>query len=265
MSVALSSSAALSVRSLRPRQSVIHASRHVVTLASRFLKRRARQITSSKPDRMLALTISTLAFSGPAARGPARALVRMSDAAPVAPPPPPPPPLKMSASVPFLVENAKLAGLPAGVGFDPLGLSNGPLPIEWMQEAEIKHGRVCMLAVVGMLVPQVVTLPVRCTPRAPRDRESARRSPSAARGRSAALLVALAWAHAVRHLCEPVLATHHPTDARARGRRCRALRPARLAALRAGPRLLRRCGARRRRRVRCNVPDPLLGRCARWA
>lgn len=113
MSVALSSSAALSVRSLRPRQSVIHASRHVVTLASRFLKRRARQITSSKPDRMLALTISTLAFSGPAARGPARALVRMSDAAPVAPPPPPPPPL---APLPSRARSAvRRAAAPAAI------------------------------------------------------------------------------------------------------------------------------------------------------
>jgi hypothetical protein len=30
-----------------------------------------------------------------------------------------------------------------------------------MVEAELKHGRVCMLAVVGMIVPSIVTLPVR--------------------------------------------------------------------------------------------------------
>ncbi|KAJ1635362.1 chlorophyll a/b-binding protein domain-containing protein [Pavlovales sp. CCMP2436] len=67
----------------------------------------------------------------------------------------------MSAAVPFLVENLATRGLAGSIGFDPLGLSNGPLPIEWMQEAEIKHGRVCMLAVLGMLVPEVITLPGR--------------------------------------------------------------------------------------------------------
>lgn len=34
------------------------------------------------------------------------------------------------------------------VGFDPLGLSQG-FSIKWMREAEVKHGRVCMLAFLG--------------------------------------------------------------------------------------------------------------------
>jgi len=41
------------------------------------------------------------------------------------------------------------------VGFDPLGFSNF-LNINWAREAEIKHGRVAMLAATGMIV-QVLT------------------------------------------------------------------------------------------------------------
>ena len=35
-------------------------------------------------------------------------------------------------------------------GFDPLGFSDY-YDIKWLQEAEIKHGRICMLAAVGMV------------------------------------------------------------------------------------------------------------------
>ena len=78
-----------------------------------------------------------------------------------------------SKSVPFLEQPAALDGKSAGdVGFDPLGLtalwgnkdwsqqvvpefwaeSTSRTPIStfyWMKEAEIKHGRICMLAVLG--------------------------------------------------------------------------------------------------------------------
>merc|ERR1711971_704169 len=37
-----------------------------------------------------------------------------------------------------------------GKGFDPLGLSDW-VPVEWLRESELKHGRVCMLAVVGFV------------------------------------------------------------------------------------------------------------------
>ena len=43
--------------------------------------------------------------------------------------------------------DALLAGY---AGFDPLGFSDY-YDIKWLQEAEIKHGRICMLAVVGMV------------------------------------------------------------------------------------------------------------------
>mmetsp|Transcript_61496 Transcript_61496/g.139202 ORF Transcript_61496/g.139202 Transcript_61496/m.139202 type:complete len:222 (+) Transcript_61496:90-755(+) len=74
-----------------------------------------------------------------------------------------------SASVPFLPNPSGCDGKYAGdVGFDPIGLSNidplslpqmippgasmagEPLPtMYWMREAELKHGRIAMLAVVG--------------------------------------------------------------------------------------------------------------------
>jgi len=52
-----------------------------------------------------------------------------------------------------------VSGYAGDVGFDPLGFSNhelGPFDsakehMAWMREAEIKHGRVCMLATIGWI------------------------------------------------------------------------------------------------------------------
>lgn len=67
-----------------------------------------------------------------------------------------------SASVPFLDAPPKLGAageLPAGVQFDPLGFSN-MWDIDFLTEAEIKHGRICMLAMAGWVFPELVgTLP----------------------------------------------------------------------------------------------------------
>jgi hypothetical protein len=65
-------------------------------------------------ERMLAQIITaSLAFSGSApVRSSSRGAVRMAE---------------MSKAVPFLVLNKNLEGLAGSVGFDPLGLSNGPL------------------------------------------------------------------------------------------------------------------------------------------
>ena len=38
-------------------------------------------------------------------------------------------------------------------GFDPLGVTDA-LPVYWVREAELKHGRLCMLATVGTLGPR---------------------------------------------------------------------------------------------------------------
>jgi len=44
------------------------------------------------------------------------------------------------------------------IGFDPLGFSN-VIDLRWLREAEIKHGRVCMLAATGMIVQDIATFP----------------------------------------------------------------------------------------------------------
>lgn len=60
---------------------------------------------------------------------------------------------EMSKAIPFLEKPRLLDGTMAGdVGFDPLGLSeisDVGIDLYWMREAELKHGRVAMLAVAG--------------------------------------------------------------------------------------------------------------------
>ncbi|CAM9618580.1 unnamed protein product [Scytosiphon promiscuus] len=54
-----------------------------------------------------------------------------------------------SKSLPFMPQPATLDGSMAGdVGFDPVGFSSW-IPIDFLREAELKHGRICQLAVVG--------------------------------------------------------------------------------------------------------------------
>jgi hypothetical protein len=81
--------------------------------------------------------------------------------------------VEKSASIPFMPKPSTLDGSMAGdVGFDPLGLSsidfdfskiivpdaanmreegNGLSTLYWMREAELKHGRVAMLAAAGWI------------------------------------------------------------------------------------------------------------------
>lgn len=62
---------------------------------------------------------------------------------------PPPHHQAKSKAIPFLNAPPALDGTMAGdVGFDPLLLSN-IVPLKWSREAELKHARVCMLAVAG--------------------------------------------------------------------------------------------------------------------
>jgi len=68
-----------------------------------------------------------------------------------------------SVSVPFLTRPAALDGSMAGdVGFDPLGFS-AKYPLNWLREAELKHGRVCMLAALGCIVQEFIRLPFEST------------------------------------------------------------------------------------------------------
>merc|ERR1719230_1559550 len=53
-----------------------------------------------------------------------------------------------SKALPFMDEPAHLDGMVGNVGFDPMGLST-PQNIKYMREAELKHGRICMLAWTG--------------------------------------------------------------------------------------------------------------------
>jgi len=69
-----------------------------------------------------------------------------------------------SKAMPFLSQPDNLDGKMAGdVGFDPLGFSYY-VDLKWLREAELKHGRVCMLAWTGCVVQEV---PPRapCSPR----------------------------------------------------------------------------------------------------
>jgi len=48
------------------------------------------------------------------------------------------------------------------VGFDPLGFT-GKYDIKWLREAELKHGRVAMLASLGCIVQEFIHLPFEAT------------------------------------------------------------------------------------------------------
>jgi len=64
-----------------------------------------------------------------------------------------------SKSLPFLPKPQNLGGLVGGEAeFDPLGFSD-LIDIKWLREAELKHGRVCMLATVGFVAEQYWQLP----------------------------------------------------------------------------------------------------------
>jgi hypothetical protein len=67
--------------------------------------------------------------------------------------------VEKSKAVPFLPKPENLDGSMAGdVGFDPVGFSNW-LPLNFVREAEIKHGRVAMLATLGYVFAEFVKLP----------------------------------------------------------------------------------------------------------
>mmetsp|Transcript_24873 Transcript_24873/g.40504 ORF Transcript_24873/g.40504 Transcript_24873/m.40504 type:complete len:205 (+) Transcript_24873:18-632(+) len=53
-----------------------------------------------------------------------------------------------SAALPFLPDPVNCQGYVGNVGFDPLGVSNY-FPVDYLREAELKHGRMCQLAWLG--------------------------------------------------------------------------------------------------------------------
>lgn len=62
---------------------------------------------------------------------------------------------EMSKSIPFLVRPEKLDGsMPGDMGFDPMRLSDIQTDLNYARWSEIKHGRICMLAIVGILVQE---------------------------------------------------------------------------------------------------------------
>lgn len=65
-----------------------------------------------------------------------------------------------SKSLPFLEAPAKLDGSLVGdVGFDPIGISDQLADLKYVRAAELKHGRVAMLAFLGWVVQQFIQLP----------------------------------------------------------------------------------------------------------
>lgn len=56
---------------------------------------------------------------------------------------------RKSQSLPWLNAPAYLAELPGNADFDPLGLGSSPAVLAYFREAELKHGRLAMLAAVG--------------------------------------------------------------------------------------------------------------------
>merc|ERR1719384_1828294 len=54
-----------------------------------------------------------------------------------------------SASLPFLPRPQNCKGYVGDVGFDPFSFSDRSFGMEFLREAELKHGRICMLAWTG--------------------------------------------------------------------------------------------------------------------
>jgi hypothetical protein len=55
----------------------------------------------------------------------------------------------MSPSLPFLARPVILEGVPGDRGFDPFNFASTPDALQWQRVAEIKHGRLAMLAAAG--------------------------------------------------------------------------------------------------------------------
>jgi len=97
---------------------------------------------SSPSPLQVSLGLSALSFNAPALMPTSR---MMAPSVPVTM-------AEKSQAMPFMDKPAALDGsMPGDYGFDPFGFSSGDISLSWMREAEIKHGRVCMLAIVGYI------------------------------------------------------------------------------------------------------------------
>ena len=96
--------------------------------------------------RTVALLLASASALVPPAATPARPATRLAYTA--------------SEALPFMERPASLDELEmAGdVGFDPFGFSS-IFNVKWLREAEIKHGRICMLAFTGFVVADICPLP----------------------------------------------------------------------------------------------------------
>jgi len=65
-----------------------------------------------------------------------------------------------SGALPFMPYPENLKGYVGDVGFDPLRISDY-VPMDYLREAELKHGRICMLAWTGFVA---VDMGMRVTP-----------------------------------------------------------------------------------------------------
>jgi hypothetical protein len=106
---------------------------------------------------ILASFLAVGAFNAPSTRSSVRASLKMFDE-------------DRSIALPFDKRPPNLDGtLPGDVGFDPAGFSNVPpkpwliggegSSLKWYREAEIVHGRVAMLGVLGMIIPYYYHFP----------------------------------------------------------------------------------------------------------
>ena len=96
--------------------------------------------------RTVALLLASASALVPPAATPARPATRLAYTA--------------SEALPFMERPASLDELEmAGdVGFDPFGFSS-IFNVKWLREAEIKHGRICMLAATGYMFQEFFSLP----------------------------------------------------------------------------------------------------------
>uniref|UniRef100_A0A7S1FM28 Plastid light harvesting protein n=1 Tax=Corethron hystrix TaxID=216773 RepID=A0A7S1FM28_9STRA len=79
---------------------------------------------------------SASAFTAPASSYGARSATKLS--------------AEKSVALPFLPAPENLKGYVGDVGFDPLRFSDF-VPMDYLREAELKHGRICMMAWLGFV------------------------------------------------------------------------------------------------------------------